>query len=161
MGSNLTGKMGITKIDLTIFFVTVAIIVVIAAPRYSRATKTDEAKSLILNMKSATDTVIGQFRSTSGETLTVQETPTDERWLDALKVHFNGSIPVNPFTNCNEVTLQHQRSLKPCDCLNPRGGWVWNLVLTSDGDGSVQSQVWLDSDTVHIGKGNGESCIQP
>ena len=161
MRNLLKSKKGITKMDVAIFFVTFAILAVVAVPRYSRATKTEEAKNLIVEMNKATDAVVKNLLRTSQPKETPNELPTDEQWLEALNRHFNGSIPVNPFTKKKEITIMHQGSLNPCDCLVPRGGWVWSLTSSMEKNRPVRSRVWLNSDTVHLGEGNGESCIQP
>ncbi len=149
------------KIDAAMFLVLLAIVGVVAVPRYDRFSKTAEAKSSIQVLNEATRAVIeearGQARS-HGEPATL---PHDDALILALTERLGGSIPENPFTKNNTITLLHERAFGPCDTLEAQGGWVWNLVSTQADDRPVISRVWLNSDTVHISAGKGEGCIQP
>ncbi len=152
---------GVGKIDVAIFVIVIAIICVVAVPRYNRFVKTAEAKSTIHQLNEATQAALKECSSKSGVAADAAALPSDEELIRTLKKHLGGSIPENPFTKRSTITLQHHRAMGPCDALDAQGGWVWNLVPTRENSRSVISKIWLNSDTVNISNGKGESCIQP
>ncbi len=160
MGRSRTLQAGITKIDVALILVAMAILSVVAVPRYNRQSMTAEAKSLISTMQAAAEKIIQDVQASTPDK-DMEGLPSDEQLLQALEKRLGGKIPPNPFTKNNQLVLKHHASLSPCDCLDQEGGWVWNLVSLPGKNRPHKSLVWLNSDTVHIEKGNGESCIQP
>lgn len=161
MSTLLRNRTGIEKIDVAIVFIMITILVVVAVPRYIRYAKAAEAKSLISTMKAATEKVIQDLYSPRESDSAVKPLPQDQDLIQALRKELGGKIPCNPFTRKNHVEVKHYASLKPCDCLDPDGGWVWNLISPPGRNKPQKSSIWLNSDTVNMGNGNGESCIQP
>ena len=152
---------GFAKIDVAIFIIIVAIIGVIALPRYNRFVKTAEARTYIHQMTAATQAALEECRKKHTDSANPGKLPPDAVLIECLKKHLGGSVPENPFTKSNSITLKHHRSLAPCNSLETTGGWVWNLVPSGASNQTLISKVWLNSDTVNISKGMGESCIQP
>ena len=151
---------GMTAIDVAIFVVVLAIVCVVALPRYSRFVKTAEARTYINQITEASQAALMEFDDKTNR-CEAGELPSDEELLAKLKEHLGGAIPENPFTKSNEITVQHAKALAPCKNLDTTGGWLWNLVPRGQGGETMVSMVWLNSDTVNISKGQGESCIQP
>jgi hypothetical protein len=152
---------GFGKIDVAIFLVAMALICVVAVPRYDRFEKTAEAKSTIHQLNEATRATLEEYAKKNDDVSGPKALPTDEELIRTLKKHLGGSIPENPFTKSSNISLQHHRAMGPCDTLEAQGGWIWNLIPKQENSQSVISKVWLNSDTVNISNGRGESCIQP
>jgi len=149
------------NIDMAILVIVIAIICVVAVPRYNRFVKTAEAKSCIHQLNEATQAALREYEISQDSTDAPERLPSDEELIRTLKKHLGGSIPENPFTKNKNITLQHHRAMGPCDTLDATGGWVWNLVPIREHENTIISNVWLNSDTVNISEGRGESCIQP
>jgi len=155
------GRRTFGKIDVAICLILIAVVGVFAIPRYDRFVKTAEAKSTIQQLNEATRAVIEECTAEAWATGDPAALPTEDELIRALTERLGGSIPQNPFTRNSTITVQYHRAIGPCDTLEAHGGWVWSLVR-SQGDGvPVSSKVWLNSDTVNISSGKGESCIQP
>ena len=148
------------KIDLAIIFVLLAIIAVLAIPRYQRYTKIGTTKHLIVELEEATEAAIEELKANQekkGKDISL----SDELCLSVLKRHLQGQFPANPFTHNNDVALIRQLNITPGQVFDVRGGWIWKLVFPQEKNKPVISQIWLNSDTVHIGQGKGESYIHP
>jgi type II secretory pathway pseudopilin PulG len=161
MNGTVNNMHGLARIEISCLVIIIAIICVVAVPRYNRFVKTAKAKSYIHQLNEATQAALKEYKFTPGEKRTPENLPSDEELIQTLKKHLGGSIPENPFTKSKNITLQHHRSIGPCDALDATGGWVWNLVPIRENTSTVISKVWLNSDTVNISDGQGESCIQP
>ncbi len=149
------------KIDITIFLLILAVAAVLIGPRYYRYSKIGQAKSLIVQLEEAAMAVIQEVHEKKVEAKKSNTIIGDEQYLQILKKYLRGRIPVNPFTNNEEISLMHQLAISPGDILDVKGGWIWKLVLPKEANQSVISEFWLNSDTTHIGRGRGESYIQP
>lgn len=149
------------SIDAAMFLVLLAIVGVVAIPRYDRFTKTAEAKTTLRQLTAAADAVIEASAAEARAAGTPATLPPDDELILALTKRLGGAIPENPFTGNRAITLQHHRAIAPCDALDPSGGWVWNLLQAQDDGRAVSSTVWLNSDTVNLSAGKGESCIRP
>jgi Tfp pilus assembly protein PilE len=161
MKGTVNNMHGLARIEIACLVIIIAIICVVAVPRYNRFVKTAEAKSYIQQLNEATQAALKEYKISPGETDTSKDLPPDDELIQTLKKHLGGSIPENPFTKNKNITLQHHRAMGPCDTLDATGGWVWNLVPVRENSSTVISKVWLNSDTVNISEGQGESCIQP
>ena len=147
-------------IDMAIFFVLLAIIAVLAIPRYQRYTKIGTTKDLISQLEEATETAIEELKA-SQDKKGADVSLSDELCLNVLKRHLQGQFPANPFTQNSEVSLIRHLNISPGQVFDVRGGWIWKLVFPQEKNKPVVSQFWLNSDTVHIGHGKGESYIHP
>jgi type II secretory pathway pseudopilin PulG len=161
MNGPINNARGIARFEIATLTIVMAIVCVVALPRYNRFVKTAEAKSYIQQLNEATEAALKEYKITADETQTPENLPSDEELIETLKKHLGGSIPENPFTKSKNITLQHRRAMGPCDALDATGGWVWNLAPIREDSRTVISKVWLNSDTVNISEGKGESCIQP
>ncbi len=155
------GEKKLKKIDITIFLLVLAVVAVLIVPRYSRYTKIGQTKSLIVQLEEAAMAVVQELHEKKVEAKKSNTILTDEQYLQILKKNLRGRIPVNPFTKSTDISLMHQRTISPGDIVDVKGGWIWKLVLPKEANQSVVCKFWLNSDTTHIGRGRGESHIQP
>jgi len=123
-------------LDIIIFLLIVAVIAAFIAPRYHRYAKIGQAKSLIVQLEEAAMTVIREVQAKKAEAKETGSDFSDEQYLDILKEQMHGHIPVNPFTNNEEISLMHQHSFSPGDILDVKGGWIWKLVVPEEGNQS-------------------------
>jgi len=155
------GTRGFARIDGAILIVILAILCVVAVPRYNRFVKMAQAKSTLQQLADASRATLQECAHKRDGTGGAEALPPDDELIRTLKKHLGGSIPENPFTRNDQISLQHHRAMGPCDALEAQGGWVWNLVPSPRDGRPAESRFWPNSDTVHIAQGRGESCIQP
>jgi len=154
-------RRGITRIDLTMLFIGLLIIGVVAIPRYLRLVRIDEAKNVISRVQHAAEETVRERQHAPADAQTPRAELPDDRLISALERNLGGSLPPNPFTGSSRISLRHLPALTPCEILEREGGWVWNLVQPPHSSSPAVNQVWLNSDTFHIGDGKGEACLQP
>ena len=161
MSSIFKNNQGSTKITIAIYLVVLSVVAVTAVPRYNRIYKADRAKAAILHLKEASAAVVLELEMQRQQEPDNYRLPTDRQALKLLEKHLGGTVPMNPFTQSRNIALRRHPHFIPCDCLDVTGGWLWKLVVPENKDQKILSQFWPNSDTVNIGNGKGESCLQP
>ncbi len=151
---------GSTKLHIALSMVFLAIIAVAAVPHLNLDARAEIAKTAMLRLRIASDAVVREFE-TARQEMDHYKLPSDKEALKHLKMHLGNTIPENPFTQKKDIIIRRHQHFVPCDSLNVAGGWLWKLVVPEDKNQEIHTQFWLNSDTVNIDKGKGESCLQP
>ena len=122
---------GTSIIDMAIIFVLLAIIAVLAIPRYQRYAKIGTTKDLIIQLEVASDAAIEELKAKQDKK-GADVSLSDELCLNVLKRHLQGQFPANPFTHNSEVALIRHLNISPGQVFDVRGGWIWKLVFPQE-----------------------------
>lgn len=160
MGKARQNERGITVFNTVIFLGVLSILMVVAVPRYDRFTKIRETKAGIRALEKGAREAFAELEGRNGDGQNVTSA-SDAEWIRLLEQHLDGPIPPNPFSHASVITVSRVAALSPCEYLQGSGGWIWSLVPSHEKGKPPHSRFWLNSDTVNIGQGKGEACIQP
>jgi len=169
---DMSGKKGFTLIELVMVMIILGILAVVAVPKFidmRNEAKAGTLKGLLGSLQSQTNSIkslwIARIYEPFGPLIEKCGKPPDDGppsndWMKcAAKWAVPGEFPENPFTGDNTITVTNNKSLKPCDTVDPEGGWVYQVSFVSEDEFTLHW--WANSSTTTLEGGGTEACVQP
>ncbi len=167
-------RKGFTLIELVMIIVILGALAVVAIPRYidmQNEARVSSLKSILgafytakANMTPAMDAGIESLQAQVMKACPgfAMDGPPSDDWLKCIaKWSMNGDVPENPFTGKNDLQVTRDSGKKPCDTIDPQGGWVFQFLDVKGKDAPPRIRFWANSSEAELDGGGTEACVQP